>query len=272
MWKACTKPISGIGSFRRRAAVFACHAAKNVLGGRLFSRALFKLWVRIHSHKNKKNVSICAGSYIFPATLLDDKTLVEFEGRTFPTFANPETYFLKEYDKDWRTCTPEYLTPSSSLVASTKVSYQEYLRRSKNHINYKALQKNKIKLEAVQAKVALYNQKINAYYAIVDRTQRRYAMWEKYMPMKDELVKLHQEGRWEELNEHLKPYRSALWACYKKGLGLCFDKDIFEMTMDILLREGSKTYVRKCRAMVPEEHWKPIVITDYKGEPVDNVR
>ncbi len=272
LWKACVKPTSSVAGFSRRAAVLACHFAKNLLGGRLFSRMLFKLWVRIHSHKNSKNVSICAGSYKFPNKLLSGKTMVDFEGHSFPTFANLETYFLKEFDKEWKTCQPEYLMPSASLLVSAKVSYQDYLRRSKNHIDYKALQRNKLKLETVQAKVSLYNQKINVYYAIVDRTQRRYAMWEKYMPMKDELVKLHQEGRWEELNEHLKPFRSALWACYKKGLGLCFDKDIFEMTMDILLREGSKTYVRKCRAMVPEEHWEPIVITDYKGEPVDNVR
>lgn len=142
---------------------------------------------------------------------------------------------------------------------------------SKDHINYKAIQKKKIKLDLIQAKVSLYNHKINGYYAIVDRTQRRFAMYEKYMPMKSTLVQLHQEERWEELNELLKPYRSALWACYKKKLGLCFDKDIFEMTMDILLREGSKTYVRKLRAMVPESHWEPLVITDYKGEPINYV-
>jgi len=151
------------------------------------------------------------------------------------------------------------------------VSYREYLRRSKEQLDYKEIQKKKIRLDMIQAKVSYYNSKINAYYAIVDRTQRRYAMYEMYMPMKDKLVELHRAEQWEELNELLKPYRSALWACYKKKLGLCFDKDIFEMTMDILLMEGSKTYVRKLRAMVPESHWEPMVITDYKGEPIENV-
>ena len=41
--------------------------------------------------------------------------------------------------------------------------------------------------------------------------------------------------------------------------------------MDVLLLEGSKTYVRKLRAMVPESHWEPMVITDYKGEPIEYV-
>ena len=133
------------------------------------------------------------------------------------------------------------------------------------------IQKKKLRLDMIQAKVSYYNNKINAYYAVVDRTQRRYAMHQMYMPMKEHLLELHRTQQWEELNELLKPYRSALWACYKKGLGLCFDKDIFEMTMEILLREGSKTYVRKLRAMVPESHWEPMVITDYKGEPIEYV-
>ena len=272
LWKACVKPTIAVAGFARRSAVLMCHAGKNILGGRLFSRNLFRLWVKLHQHKNDQNVSICAGRYCFPPEVLDGVTNVTLEGHTFPTFANPETYFLKEYGKKWETCKPDYLAPSSSLLVSANVSYREYINRSKSQINYRAIHKQKIKLDLIQAKVSLYNHKINCYYAIVDRTQRRFAMYEMYMPMKDQLVQLHKEERWEELNELLKPYRSALWACYKKKLGLCFDKDIFEMTMDILLMEGSKTYVRKLRAMVPEEHWKPIVITDYKGEPVENVR
>ena len=203
--------------------------------------------------------------------LLNGTTTIQFEGHSFPTFADVETYFLEEYGQKWETCKPSYLMPSSSLPTSANVSYCEYIRRTKSQINYRAIQKKKFKLDLIQAKVSLYNHQINGYYAVVDRTQRRFAMYEKYMPMKSALVQLHQEERWEELNELLKPYRSALWACYKKKLGLCFDKDIFEMTMDILLREGSKTYVRKLRAMVPESHWEPLVITDYKGEPINYV-
>ncbi|MBR2319343.1 MAG: hypothetical protein IKA50_00980 [Clostridia bacterium] len=272
LWKACVKPTIAVAGVARRSAVLLCHTGKNMLGGRLFSRSLFKMWVRIHSHKNDKNVSICAGHYTFPAALLQGTATVTFEGHTFPTFADPEVYLLKEYGKNWATCKPAYLVPSSSLPVSANVSYREYLRRTKSQINYRAIQKKKFKLDLIQAKVSLYNHKINGYYAVVERTQRRFAMYEMYMPMKDKLVQLHKEEKWDELNELLKPYRSALWACYKKKLGLCFDKDIFEITMDVLLREGSKTYVRKLRAMVPEEHWKPIVITDYKGEPVENVR
>ena len=45
--------------------------------------------------------------------------------------------------------------------------------------------------------------------------------------------------------------------------------EVYDVAVD--LREGSKTYVRKLRAMVPESHWEPMVITDYKGEPINHV-
>ncbi len=271
LWKLCVKPTATVSGAARRAAVTACHLGKNVLGGRLFSRALFKLWVVIHSKKNKKDISICAGSYKYPNELIKGQTTVTLEGREFTTFADPAAYLEIVYGENYETRKPSYLKASSSVLMSANVSFREYIRRSKSQVDFKAVQKKKLKLDLIQAKVSYYNNKINGYYAVVDRTQRRYAMYEMYMPMKDHLVELHKAEQWEELNELLKPYRSALWACYKKKLGLCFDKEIFEMTMDILLMEGSQNYVRKLRAMVPESHWEPMVITDYKGEPINYV-
>ena len=271
LWKLCVKPTASVSGLPRRLAVIACHAGKNILGGRLFSRAIFKLWVSIHSKKNKKDISICSGAYKFPNELIQKQSTVTLEGHEFATFADPATYLLTAYGENYETCKPKYLKPSSSLLLSANVSFREYIRRSKSQINYKEVRKKKLKLDMIQAKVSFYNNKINGYYAVVDRTQRRFAMYEMYMPMKAQLLELHRTEQWEELNELLKPYRSALWACYKKKLGLCFDKEIFDITMDILLMEGSKTYVRKLRAMVPESHWEPMVITDYKGEPINHV-
>lgn len=271
LWKLCVKPTVTVAGFARRTAVSLCHGLKNVLGGKYFSRAIFKLWVSIHSKKNKKDISICAGSYKYDRDLIKKQDTIILEGHTFAIFHDVEEYLETAYGENYETCKPKYLKPSSSLLTSANVSYQEYVRRSKTRLDYKEIQKKKLRLDMIQAKVSYYNNKINGYYAIVDRTQRRYAMYEMYMPMKSRLLELHRTEQWEELNELLKPYRSALWACYKKKLGLCFDKEIFDITMDILLMEGSHSYVRKLRAMVPESHWEPMVITDYKGEPINYV-
>ena len=268
LWKLCVKPVATVAGVARRTAVALCHIGKQLLGGHFFSRGLFKLWVSIHKKKNRKNISICSGSYKYDNRLIQGQTTLTLEGRDFPCFADVEDYLLTCYGDQYATCRPEYVTPSSSRLMSANVSYREFLRRTADRIDYKAVRKKRMQLNFIQARVSFYNSRINRYYAVVDRTQRRYAMHEMYMPMKDKLVELHRTEQWEELNNLLKPYRSALWACYKKKMGLCFDKEIFDITMDVLLREGSTSYVRKLRAMVPPSHWEPMVITDYKGDPV----
>jgi hypothetical protein len=165
---------------------------------------------------------------------------------------------------------PKYPVPTASLMISSHIPYQKYMEKAKAMgVDFDAIFRNKKECSKLEKKVGEYNKKITKYYAVVDRTEKRFAMYEKYMPMKKLLTKLYKEERFEELNELLKPYRSALWTCYKKGLGLCFDKDIFEMTMHILSMEGSDAYVKKLRDMVPESHWEPMTVTDYKGELIE---
>jgi hypothetical protein len=133
-------------------------------------------------------------------------------------------------------------------------------------VDFEAIEQNKKICSKLEKTVSEYNRRIGKYYAIVERTEKRFAMYEKYIPMKDTLVQLQREERYEELKEILEPYFEALEACAKKGLGLCFDKEIFEMAMNILEKEDQAAYAKKLRAMVPESHWEPMVVTDYKGE------
>lgn len=270
-WNACRKPVDSCSRPAARVAVLACHAIKRVFGEGNLSRWLFRTWCAMFSrNKQAKKISVCAGKYIFDADLLKHEDVLELEGKELAVFGYVDTYLKTAYGSTFRKKEPKYQKPSSTMLLSCHVPYQTYLARAKEmDVDFAAIRKNKKKFDALKKKVSAYNKIIDRYYAIVDRTDKRFAMYEKYMPMKKLLVKLHSEERYTELNELLKPYRSALWACYKKGLGLCFDKEIFEMTMDILRMEGSYTYVKKLRAMVPEQHWAPMVVTDYKGELVE---
>ena len=38
------------------------------------------------------------------------------------------------------------------------------------------------------------------------------------------------------------------------------------MAMHILEMEDQAAYAKQLRTMVPENHWEPMVVTDYKGE------
>ena len=272
-WKACNLNPAAYPQFVKRVGITACHIVKKVFGEENLSRWLFKSWCDLFSaNKKAKKMAVGAvGKFTLDSDLLEYKDTVRLEDGEFSVFGCVDAYLNKAYKcSNFSKTKPKYLKPSVSLLSSIRVSYSKYLERAKEKgVDFASEKRNQQKLDKLKKLVSADNKKIEKYYAIVFRTEKRFAMYEHYMPMKKLLLKLHEEKRYEELNQLLKPYRSALWDCYKKNLGLCFDKEIFDITMDILRREGSYAYVNKLRAMVPEQHWEPMVVTDYKGELVE---
>ena len=47
---------------------------------------------------------------------------------------------------------------------------------------------------------------------------------------------------------------------YKRKLGLCFDKDIFDITMELLRYEGEEEYAQKLISLVPPSDYEEIHI------------
>lgn len=272
-WKACHKNPAAYPKTVMRMAITACHVVKKIFGEANIARMLFKGWCSLFAANKKKakKISIGPGKFVFDADVMKYKDTVVLEGVEFPIFGLIDNYLKKAFNSSSiKTAKPKYLRPSASLLVSTHVSYQKYLERAKEMgVDFKAVNRNQQKLDKLKKQVSADNKKIEKYYAIVARTEKRFALYEQYMPMKKLLLKLHEEQRYEELNELLHPYRSALWTFYKKGLGLCFDKEIFELTMEILRMEGSYSYVQKLREMVPAQHWEPMKVTDYKGQLVE---
>lgn len=272
-WDVSRMKADEYSKFYKKAAITGCTTAKKIFGEKNTGRFLFKSWCSLFKpNKKAKKMAIGMGKYSYDVSLVKEgKAAVVLEGKEFPVFGQYEDYLNKRYScENFREMTPKYQTPSVSLMVSSHIPYLKYMEKAKSKgVDFDAISRNKKICAKLQKSVGEYNKKITKYYAIVDRTEKRFAMYETYMPMKKLLVKLYDEKRYEELNELLKPYRSALWACYKKGLGLCFDREIFEMTMHILSMEGSEEYVKKLRAMVPESHWEPMTVTDYKGELIE---
>lgn len=271
-WRVCHKEVRAYADFYKKAVVFGCHAVKKLFGEAFLSRRLFKSWCSVFKENKKaKKIAVGAGKFVFDAEMQEEDTAIMMNGQEFPVFAELDTYLNKKYGcTDFRKIQPKYSVLSDKVLVSCHLPYDMYLEKAKAMgVDFDAITRNRLTCSRLEQQISKDNKKINQYYAIVDRTEKRFAMYEKYMPMKKLLMKLYEEERYTELNELLTPYRSALWACYKKGLGLCFDKEIFELTMEILKMEGSYAYVKKLRKLVPEKHWEPMVVTDYKGELVE---
>ena len=276
LWRASQKDAKAYTNALKRIAVVGCRIVKGLVGPEKLGRHFFKKWCALFSaNKKSAKVSICDGKFIYKREIIMREDTVMLEGVEFPVFGYVDDYLNQTYGcANFRKITPKYAKESATLLASSHISYKKYFEQAKAMgIDFDAVRRNMKHYEKYRAIVAADNKVIDKYYALVDRTQKRYAMYEKYMPMKKLLIQLYEEERFKELNLLLKPYRSALWSCYKKGLGLCFDKKIFEMTTHILRMEGSYCYANKLYDLVPEEHWKPMVVTDYKGDltPITDV-
>lgn len=95
---------------------------------------------------------------------------------------------------------------------------------------------------------------------VLFRTADRFEMWCEYMPQKQELLELYEQGQYAQLHVKLMPYLNMLQQNYKRKLGLCFDKDIFDITMELLRYEGEEEYAQKLISLVPPSDYEEIHI------------
>ena len=268
VWKYCHENVNEYPTFFKKSVVFGCNTVKTVLGEANLGRSLFKSWCSLFGESKKgSKVAIGTKGYNFSASLLKKEGTAVLDGREYPVFGDIDSYLNTRYKcEDFREMKPKYQVPSETTMISSLISYSDYLEKAREMgVDFEAIYQNRKTCSKLEKKVSEYNRRIGKYYSIVERTEKRFAMYEKYVPMKETLLQLDKEKKYDELREILEPYFVALQTFSKKGLGLCFDKEIFEIAMNILEMDGQSAYVKSLRDMIPESHWEPIVITDYKG-------
>jgi hypothetical protein len=168
------------------------------------------------------------------------------------------------YGANWKTRKLSGRRVTQWVITDTEIPYKDYLKETAEYgcsLDEYRQHRDKFNEEkkAGQPKVDI----IHHYWDLLFRTGDRYDLWEIYEPIKDKVMKLHREQRFDELSNVLKPYRKLINKNYKLGLGLCFDPDILECMLDVFRYEGQEEYAQKLLNLVPPEHMKPIVIKGY---------
>lgn len=96
-------------------------------------------------------------------------------------------------------------------------------------------------------------------WATVCQTDARYRMAEHYAPLKEEIILADETGDDATLRKILKPYHDELQELSKNGKVFAFDKDILNIYLKLLEREGKYEQVDNILNNMPITHLRSVV-------------
>ena len=194
----------------------------------------------------------------FPADFFDKLDRGVFEGIEVSVPADPAAYFTKRHGKNWDSKLKKYREKQVKYetIFDLDMPYAEFLRRSSEKgVDFDTLIRTRCDCIMWQKDhVEPLEKKISAEMLLIRRTADRIRLWEKYYPMKDDLIHLREEENWDELGKKLAENITCIEKWQGNKMGFCFDNTIFDITCDVLQHRGRDEYVKKIRALVPAEH------------------
>lgn len=242
----------------------AFRTVRNILGFRRTAKWAFNAFLDVSSDKSE-NVKI--EKKTFDRALFKEPSEVYIDDFRFNLPTDVEGYLESVY-KNWTENKIKDDESSAVRVISTTESWESFENRLKE-CNFEQYYAELKKYKRENIKFSIYNRKVNGYYALLQRTNDRFLLYTQFMPLKDTIIKLYDQNNYDELREVLRPFINALEKNYKKNLGLCFDKEIFDITMKLYQADGKSKKAEALRKLVPNEHWAPIRVKNYKGEYIN---
>ena len=200
----------------------------------------------------------------FRSSILGNGLEVEVDGLKFLIPEQAVQYFNRIYGLQWPENNVKRYHEGVKCFRDADHSWAEFRERI-SYMDFDGYRSD-IKEYYVRSKAFNeYHRDITKYRNILTRTDMRFKLWQKYMPMKDELMSLHEKGDYEALKGLLEEYMLDLELCEEKELGLCFDEDILNIALDVYRNRGDAEYAERLNSLVPQEHREVLHIMDYKG-------
>lgn len=133
---------------------------------------------------------------------------------------------------------------------------QDYLLNHMDEVKKysKALKLNK--------KIKPLNKQAKLNWNILLRAEERFNLYLYYSEKKMKIISLYENGMFKELSEILSVYDQSVREFLKLGLGLCFDMEITNIYVNLLINNGDEKIAEKLLRLIPEEHKQKIEIYD----------
>lgn len=238
---------------------------RGIIGKKKSANIAFRSFKNIYSG-NSKTVSI--DKYKYDSLLFKKKNELIISGCNVSLPSDIEKYLIETYGINWMETVVDEYDMSQDRIVSCNISWGQFKRRL-DDVNFDKYYMVLKQYSRANRMFSIYNRKVNGYYNLIERTNDRFLLYTEFMSQKNRIMELYDNKDYEKLNKILAPYISCLNKNYKRGLGLCFDKDIFNVTMELYKHNGNEKMAYRLRKLVPESHWEPIKIKNYKGEIIN---
>ena len=258
-------------SLKRKVSRWSVCALCAVLGEKKAGKLLFNRFLKGPSKKSDENYYLkpfWGKRTYYPAFWFKYVKDIEFEGNTFSTMKPYELYLKKTYGLKWKT----RVFPLTKLNAFTRIvdaetDSREYLNHLKQSgIDIKKIWKHKQKTNLKYAPVSGLGKKTGYYWDLMEACGHRFRLAEKYIPRKLYILEMFRSNNVNGIMRELKDYYNTAVSYSKKGIGLCFDKQIFEILEYCLEVSGKRKQARTLRTLIPDCDWKPISLFEEKKE------
>lgn len=240
-----------------------------VLGRRRVGKWLYHRFMKTPANKNTERYFIKPfwdRRKFFPSYLFRFTAEMPFENRKFTVMKMSDLYLKTNYGKNWKVkaISQTAINPFTRIIDPELPSreYLSYLQQKK--IDRTAIWRHRRKTDRKYAKAITLGGQTAKYWDIMSVCGERYRLYEKYMPMRTYLAELYRSNNIAELASVLKDYSDTAIYYGKKGLGICFDKSVFELLEYTLLSSGKRKQAKLIRRGIPNQDWKPMKMEHIK--------
>lgn len=243
--------VYGVGEYKKQTAKLM--GARMVYGGASKAKELFKNALK--DRGKSENLFYYAGGArrVFARADVNAYKDIEFEGKKLRIIDNTDALMKAikggDYDKK------AYDVNGFPVIADLEMPYAEFAKWVAENGLYGSKEESEQKKFFAFEK-RNYNKRLentNTDLAYVRRSIMRMQLWERYGGREEEIKALYKTGDYDKLREELDEYIYGIEYFCDHKLGMCADKEIFEIACDVMEHDGKSKIVEKVRKMMPRE-------------------
>lgn len=227
---------------------------------------LFAVW---SAEAAKPGSRLKAGGHTFDSGIFAENKEVTLYGKAFNIPADHDAFFTAQFGPGWEYADIPEFTSGDDHFINTEKSWKEWQARVPAE-DVKSFEKLLREYRTKSAEFRRMHKEIEKCYRVSDQAADKIYFYRELSGREDELKVMLDEGRYDKLEEELKPYLCALKKNYDSGLDLYINDSINSIVTALLYQKGMTAFAKGIAKLIPDDR-EPVKLTDYKGEPLETI-